>query len=219
MSHMFNRKSKKLPKPFQKHIVLGIPTNIAVGPLGFRAELDIDPTGNQNRSDHDSVADRPDSSIAMLDENNPGPSRIVFHNKSEDQGLHVPETSTPGVVVDGIEHGDDRTSGSFRRSSSSLYFSFSEENADETKEEEGGPAEAIRGTYQCRCAVRFLLTSTSSGERPGGYGTWCYPHSCKCRRGSPRRIWTSPSVASSYLRRLYKRPSSPSTPLLKIVLD
>ena len=97
---MFGKKFKKLPKPFRKHIVLGIPTNIAAGPLGFRAELDTDPIGNQNHSDHDLAADAPDSSIAMLGENSPGPSRIVFHNKSEDQGLHAPETSTPSDAID-----------------------------------------------------------------------------------------------------------------------
>ena len=45
-----DKKSKKPPKLSQKHIVLGIPTNIAVGPLGFRAELDIGPKGEQGRS-------------------------------------------------------------------------------------------------------------------------------------------------------------------------
>ena len=105
---MFGKKSKKLPKPSRKHIFLGIPTNIAAGPLGLRAELDTDPIGNKNRSDRDLVVDRSDSLIAMLDENNPGPSRIVFHNKSEDQGLHAPETSIPGGVIDhGTDHMND----------------------------------------------------------------------------------------------------------------
>ena len=149
MSYMFRKKSKISPEPFKKHIYLGIPTNIAAGPLGFRAELDTDPIGNRNRSDHDLAADRPDSSIVMPDENNPRPSRIIFHNKSEDQGLHAPETSTPDAVVDGTEHGDDRTSGCFRCSSSSLYFSLSEENIDDTEAEEGEPIAAIKGTCQC----------------------------------------------------------------------
>ena len=108
---MVGKESKKLPNPFRKHIVLGIPTNIAAGPLGFRAELDTDPIGNRNRSDHDSAADLSDSSIAMLDENNPGPSRIIFHNKSEGQDLHAPENSTSGGVVDGgTEHRSDPAS-------------------------------------------------------------------------------------------------------------
>ena len=32
---------------------MGIPTNIAVGPLGFRADLDIGPKGERNRSYRD----------------------------------------------------------------------------------------------------------------------------------------------------------------------
>jgi len=46
MSHFSNKKHKKSPKPPQQHIALGIPTNIAVGPLGFRAELDVHPKGD-----------------------------------------------------------------------------------------------------------------------------------------------------------------------------
>ena len=154
----------------------------------------------------------------MLDENNPGPSRIVSHNESKDQGLHTPETSTPDAVADGTDHGDDHTSGGVRSSSSSLYFSFlSEENINDTKEEEGEPTEAIRGMCQCHRVTPFLLTSTSSRGRPEGHGTWCCPHSCQCRRGSRKQIQASQSVARSYLCRLCKTPSSPSTHLLKIV--
>ena len=43
MSDMFAKESKKSQKPFQRRIYLGIPTNIAAGPLDFRAELDTDP--------------------------------------------------------------------------------------------------------------------------------------------------------------------------------
>ena len=53
---MFREKSKKLPKYSQRHLSLGIPTNIAAGPLGFRAELDIGPKGERGRSCHDSEA-------------------------------------------------------------------------------------------------------------------------------------------------------------------
>jgi len=53
-SYMSDKKSKKSPKPSQKYIHLGIPINIAVGPLGFRAELDTDPRGNRDRSYRDS---------------------------------------------------------------------------------------------------------------------------------------------------------------------
>ena len=98
-------------------------------------------------------------------------------------------------------------------------FCVSEENTDGAKEEGGGPAEAIRSTCQCHCVVRFPLTSISSGERPEGPSTWCYPHSCQCRRGNLRQIRSPSSVPRNYLHRLCKTPSSLSTPLLKIVLD
>ena len=45
MNYTSDKKSKKSLESFRRHVSLGIPTNIAVGPLGFRAELDIDPKG------------------------------------------------------------------------------------------------------------------------------------------------------------------------------
>jgi len=45
-NHTSDKKRKKSPKPSQKHIHLGIPINIAIAPLGFRAELDTDFKGN-----------------------------------------------------------------------------------------------------------------------------------------------------------------------------
>ena len=94
INYMFAKKSKKSPKPSRKHTFLGIP-------LCFRAELDTDPIGNRNRSCHDLAADRSESSIVMLDEN----------NKSEDQGLRAPETSTPSDAIDrGTEHRNDPAS-------------------------------------------------------------------------------------------------------------
>ena len=60
MIGMVGKRSKKPVKP-QKHLLLGIPSNIAVGPLGFRAELDINPEGEWNRSYHDLEVDHPDS--------------------------------------------------------------------------------------------------------------------------------------------------------------
>ena len=57
MNRLFDKKSKKSLKSSQRHVSLGILTNIAVGPLGFQAELDIDPKGEQNHSYHDLEAD------------------------------------------------------------------------------------------------------------------------------------------------------------------
>ena len=40
------KKSKEPLRPLAKHLLWGIPTNIAAGPLGFRAELDVNPKGD-----------------------------------------------------------------------------------------------------------------------------------------------------------------------------
>lgn len=53
MDRLFHKKSKKSHKPSQRRLSLGIPTNIAAGPLGFRTDLDIGPEGEQPRSDSD----------------------------------------------------------------------------------------------------------------------------------------------------------------------
>lgn len=45
---MSEKKSKKSSDFLAKHLSFGIPTNVAVGPLGFRAELDTDPRGEQS---------------------------------------------------------------------------------------------------------------------------------------------------------------------------
>jgi len=115
MNRTHDKKSGKSLKLSQRSASLGIPTNIAVGPLGFRAELDINPTGEDSRFYHDLAADRPDSSTATLDVNNPRPSRVVFRDKrSGDQDLHVPETSTTGGVIDhAAERRSDLTGGCF----------------------------------------------------------------------------------------------------------
>ena len=47
MDCLFNKESKELFDASRRHASLGIPTNIAVGQLGFRAELDVDPEGGQ----------------------------------------------------------------------------------------------------------------------------------------------------------------------------
>jgi len=108
---MFNKKSKKLHKSSQRHVSLGIPTNIAVGPLGFRAELDIGPQGERV---HDFGGDRSDST-AMLDENDVRASRIAFNDgESEGQGLPVPGSSTSGAAVGGDDHGTNPISECFR---------------------------------------------------------------------------------------------------------
>lgn len=49
MNNLFDKKFKKSSKYSQQAVFLGIPTNIAAGPLGFRADLDIGPKGEQYR--------------------------------------------------------------------------------------------------------------------------------------------------------------------------
>jgi hypothetical protein len=113
MNYVFDKKSTKSLKSPQRYISLGIPANIAVGPLGFRAVLDVDPEGLQSRPYHDSEAGRSDSRVT-LDEKNPRPSRIVLNDKkNEDRGPPAPETSTLGVVADGTGHGNDPASECF----------------------------------------------------------------------------------------------------------
>jgi hypothetical protein len=50
MGDTFDKKPKKSPRLSQQHLVSGTPTNVAVGPLGFRAELDIGTKGGETRS-------------------------------------------------------------------------------------------------------------------------------------------------------------------------
>ena len=47
---MSGKKSKKSLRPPANHFLFGIPANIAAGPLGFRAELDVDPKGERTCS-------------------------------------------------------------------------------------------------------------------------------------------------------------------------
>ena len=145
---MFHKKHKRLLKSSRSLISLGIPTNAAVGPLGFRAELDIGPKGEQYRICRDMRADRPDSAVT-LDEDDPRTSRIVFFDKeSEDQGPSAPGTSTRGVVIDSVEPGNGSTSECF--CSLLLWSMFtqisiplpSEENTDDTREEEENTGDA-----------------------------------------------------------------------------
>ena len=57
MNYIFHKKSKKSLKSSRRYISMGIPTNIAVGPLGFRAELDTGAKGERSRPYRDQGAD------------------------------------------------------------------------------------------------------------------------------------------------------------------
>ena len=113
MNRLFDKKPKKSLKSSQRHVSLGIPTNIAVGPLGFRAELDVDSEGEQSRPCNDLEVDGPDLT-AILDDKDPRASRIVFHGKkSGDQGSAVTDVLPADSVVNNNEQGGDPTSEDF----------------------------------------------------------------------------------------------------------
>ena len=104
---MPGKKSKK-PFKFFTPPLLAIPANIAVGPLGFRAALEVDPIGERNRSYHDGL-DQPDLT-AILDGSDPEPSRIEFcEREGEAQESDAPGTST-AVATHDIEQGHRPTS-------------------------------------------------------------------------------------------------------------
>ena len=108
MNRLLGKKSKKSHKSVQWNVSLGIPTNVAAGSVGIRAELDVKPKGG-SRSYRD-LEDQPDST-ASPDENDNRASRIVFCDKeSEGNGAPVPKISTSGAVVRGDGHGDGLTS-------------------------------------------------------------------------------------------------------------
>ena len=106
---MSGKEPKKSPKPPQRHISLGIiPSNIAVGPFGFRAEL---AAAAKSEYSFRSV-DSPDSTM-LLDKDTRALRIVSQENESEDQGPAVTEVSTPGPVVGGTEQGNDPTSERF----------------------------------------------------------------------------------------------------------
>ena len=42
MNRLFGKKAKESRKPPQQNLALGITTNTAVGPLGFRVDIDLE---------------------------------------------------------------------------------------------------------------------------------------------------------------------------------
>jgi len=111
---MRDKESKKLPKPPQRHISLGIiPSNIAVGPLGFRVEPAATAKSEQNRSRRDFEADDPDSTVALGKKDTRVLRIVSQENKGEDHGLAITEVSTPDAVVGCTEQGNDLTSERF----------------------------------------------------------------------------------------------------------
>ena len=147
MNRLFDKRSKDSRKSSQRLVSLGIPTNVAIGPLGFRAELDIDPKGERCPY-RDLEVDGPDPTT-VLDEKDTRASRIVFQeNKSEDRGLPATEVPTLVAVAGGTEHGNDVAGECFWSLPSRPMFiqicsSLPGEHMRDTRGEEGGPAETI----------------------------------------------------------------------------
>jgi len=146
MERLFDKKSKKSFQSSQRHTSLGIPTNTAVGPFGFRVVLDIGLKGEQDRSCPG--ADRSDRLTVTPGEEDARASRIVFREtKSEGQALPIPETSVTGAVV-GDKYGNCPLGGYSRSLPSRPMFTrtlLPEKNADDTEKGEGGPEEGSRG--------------------------------------------------------------------------
>ena len=106
MDRFFNRKPKESFRPSRRPTSLRIPTNVALGPLGFQAELGTGPRGKQRRSRRGSEVDRPDSTV-MLDENGTGASRVVFRDTGgRSEALPAPGSSTVGTMVGDDKHED-----------------------------------------------------------------------------------------------------------------
>lgn len=107
MDRFFDKKPKKSFRPSQRPISLaGIPTGVALGPVGFLAELDPNPRGEHACSRRDLEAYRSDSTMT-IDENDTGGSRIVYNDTGgRSEGLLAPGTSTAGTVVGHDKHGD-----------------------------------------------------------------------------------------------------------------
>ena len=114
LNNMFGKEPKKSSKTSQLHISMGIiPSNIAVGPFGFGAELAATAKSEQSRSHRELEANDPDLTVA-LDMKDTRALRIVpQENKDEDQGFAVTKVSTPDTVVGGTKQGNDPTSERF----------------------------------------------------------------------------------------------------------
>ena len=108
---IFNRKSKKSPKPPQQGTPSGTATDVTPGPPSLRA--DVDPEGEQNRSYHD-FGDGPDPVMVLDGEDTKVPQIVIQDKNGEDREPPVSAVSTPQAVVDGAEHGNGPTSECFR---------------------------------------------------------------------------------------------------------
>ena len=167
---MSDKKSKKPLRPLAKHLLFGIPANIAAGPLGFRAELDVNPKGERTCSHRGLRAGRTDPT-ATSDEKNPDPSRIAFRERESDpQESPVPGTSTAVH----IEQSNHPTSQCFEPTPSQPILTSLcplGENISQIRQEDE-PGAASMGTRQFYYAVHVLLTPASFEAGQQEHSPW-----------------------------------------------
>jgi len=208
MKYPFDKKPKTSLKSSHQALFLGIPTNIAAGPLGFRAEFDIGPKGECSPSQcRDPEAGISDSTVA-LGEKGSRALRVVFQDKgSETQEPPAPEALTHGAVVGGTTHINDPTSKYFRVMQGPTFMVLSVspplgEDTGDAEEGEGKSSEASRGTCRDDCGVRSVLTPTSCEARLEGHRSWRCRHSLPRREGGRGGVWPTQSRPGRHLRRL-----------------
>jgi len=217
MSRFFGKKREK-----SQHIPLGIPTNVAAGPLGFRADLGISPKGERGRFNRNLGTDRLDSPVT-LGEKDTATSRIVFHDKkSEDQHPPALQASTPSTVVGGTGYGNDPPSKCFQLPTGADVHV----DLDPLNIRRGpcwrGRRRTVRGVERCvskQLSGRLVLTSTSCEQkldtrRPRG----C--RHCPRSRGRGRRgIRSSQSRPRRYLHNIFSLRSSFTAAFSKFLPD
>ena len=97
---MFNKKSKKSSQVPWKTALVGNPTNVVIGPLGFQGELDAKPKGEKCNSPR-----RPNLT-ANLGKKSPKPLRIVSNER--ESKAQEPPTIRASTVAVGIGDSEPR---------------------------------------------------------------------------------------------------------------
>ena len=203
MNRLFDKKSKDSRKSSQRLLSLGIPTNVAIGPLGFRAELDIGPKGERNRPDRDlrqMGLIRPWCQMKRT----PGLRGSRFRKirtKIEDLPPQKSRRPSPWSVL-------PSTGTTLQVSASGLYHRSRcssgpalprQKNTPGTLERKEVDRKRHQGVCDDTSVFYFLLTPTRSGEGHGARDNFRL-HSC--RKGDPRRIRSSQCYPGGHFRRL-----------------
>ena len=213
MKHLFSKGPKKPPKYSQRDLFLGIPINVAAGPLGFRAELNIASEGER-------------SFLPSLIWTQIGLIR-PWHQMKRVTGVHgsyfrarltrvkgllrrklpppvlwmsvTPTTDMPANQVSVLDpcYFDWRSRGS-------QCLSAPEGDTADTGDGEVEPSEPSRRTCRYRFRVGFLLTHTSCEKELDEYRSRSWWHFVRCSNGGFRCIRSSQSSPGRYLCHLRK---------------